>query len=41
MSTAIYVFQVGTPHQEKSVVKFIDFSNDGYQRQNRKNQVKE
>lgn len=36
VSTAIYVFQVGTPHQEKSIVKFIDFSNDGYQRQNRK-----
>lgn len=36
VSTAIYVFQVGTPHDERSIVKFIDFSNDGYQRQNRK-----
>lgn len=36
VQTAIYVFKVGTPHSTKSVVKFIDFSNDGYTRQNRK-----
>lgn len=37
---AIYVFKVGAPHDIHQVVKFIDFSNDGYTRQNRKNQVK-
>lgn len=37
VSTAIYVFQVGRPHDsEEDVVKFIDFTNDGYQRQNRR-----
>lgn len=37
VSTAIYVFQVGRPHEPKEdIVKFIDFTNDGYQRQNRK-----
>ena len=36
VQTAIYVFKVGTPHSLQSVVKFIDFSNDGYTRQNRK-----
>lgn len=36
VQTAIYVFDVSTPHNEKQVVKFIDFSNDGYTRQNRK-----
>lgn len=36
VQTAIYVFDVGKPHSEKQVVKFIDFSNDGYTRQNRK-----
>lgn len=36
VQTAIYVFDVGTPHNEKQVVKFIDFSYDGYTRQNRK-----
>jgi len=34
--TAIYVFQVGRPHEPEDIVKFIDFTNDGYQRQNRK-----
>lgn len=34
--TAIYVFDIGIPHNEKQVVKFIDFSNDGYFRQNRR-----
>lgn len=36
VSTAIYVFQVGRPHELEDIVKFIDFTNDGYQRQNRK-----
>lgn len=36
VQTAIYVFEVGVPHDEKQEVKFIDFSNDGYTRQNRK-----
>ncbi len=36
VQTAIYVFDVGIPHNEKQIVKFIDFSNDGYTRQNRK-----
>jgi type I restriction-modification system DNA methylase subunit len=36
VQTAIYVFEVGKKHDEKQIVKFIDFSNDGYSRQNRK-----
>lgn len=36
VQTAIYVFRVGVPHDTKSVVRFIDFSEDGYTRQNRK-----
>ena len=36
VQTAIYVFNVGIPHSTKQVVKFLDFSNDGYTRQNRK-----
>ncbi len=36
VQTAIYVFEVGKKHDEKQKVKFIDFSNDGYSRQNRK-----
>lgn len=36
VQTAVYVFEVGTPHELESTVKFIDFSNDGYTRQNRK-----
>lgn len=36
VQTNIYVFQVGLPHETDSVVKFIDFSNDGYTRTNRK-----
>lgn len=36
VQTAIYVFDVGNPHNENKLVKFIDFSNDGYTRQNRK-----
>ena len=36
VQTYIYVFKVGEAHNVKSVVKFIDFSNDGYTRSNRK-----
>lgn len=36
VQTAIYVFQVGQKHEAKQPVKFIDFSNDGYKRSNRK-----
>lgn len=34
--TAVYVFEVGKPHNPKQLVRFIDFDNDGYTRQNRK-----
>lgn len=36
VQTAIYLFQVNRPHEEDDVVTFIDFSVDGYTRQNRK-----
>lgn len=36
VQAAIYVFEVGKSHNPKSAVKFIDFSEDGYSRQNRK-----
>ncbi len=36
VQTNIYVFKVGETHQKDDVVKFIDFSNDGYTRTNRK-----
>ena len=36
VQTYIYVFRVGEAHQNDDVVKFIDFSNDGYTRTNRK-----
>jgi type I restriction-modification system DNA methylase subunit len=36
VQTQVYVFRVGEPHQKDDVVKFIDFSNDGYNRTNRK-----
>ncbi|MFR9540414.1 MAG: N-6 DNA methylase [Rikenellaceae bacterium] len=36
VQTYIYVFKVKEAHQEKDVVKFIDFSNDGYTRTSRK-----
>ena len=34
--TNIYVFRVGEAHQKDDIVKFIDFSNDGYTRSDRK-----
>ena len=36
VQTNIYVFRVGEPHHKDEVVRFIDFSNDGYERTNRK-----
>lgn len=36
VQTAVYLFDVGIPHDKKKLVKFINFSNDGYLRQNRK-----
>jgi len=36
VQTYIYVFRVGEPHHKDDLVKFIDFTNDGYTRTNRK-----
>lgn len=36
VQTYIYVFRVNEAHDKDEVVKFIDFSNDGYTRTNRK-----
>jgi len=36
VQTNIYVFQVNQKHHKDEMVKFIDFSNDGYTRTNRK-----
>jgi len=36
VQTNIYVFKVNEKHHKDDVVKFIDFSNDGYSRANRK-----
>lgn len=36
VQTNVYVFRVGEAHQKDDIVKFIDFSNDGYTRTNRK-----
>lgn len=36
VQTNIYVFKVGEAHHKDNIVKFIDFSNDGYTRTNRK-----
>ena len=36
VQTAIYLFEVGVPHNQDNLVTFVDFSNDGYQRMNRK-----
>lgn len=36
VQTAIYLFKVNRPHEKDDVVTFIDFSEDGYSRQNRK-----
>jgi hypothetical protein len=39
VQTNIYVFRVNDRHQRDEVVKFIDFSNDGYARSNRKKSI--
>lgn len=36
VQTHIYVFRVNEAHKKDDIVKFIDFSNDGYTRSNRK-----
>ena len=36
VQTAIYVFHIGKPHHKDDIVKFIDFTYDGYIRTNRK-----
>ncbi len=36
VQTSIYVFKIGEKHMKDEMVKFIDFSNDGYTRTNRK-----
>ena len=36
VQTNVYVFRIGEAHQKDDIVKFIDFSNDGYTRTNRK-----
>lgn len=36
VQTNIYVFRVGEAHQKDDIVRFIDFSNDGYTRSDRK-----
>lgn len=36
VQTNVYVFKVNEKHQKDEMVKFIDFSNDGYTRTNRK-----
>lgn len=41
VQTAIYLFKVNRPHEEDDLVKFIDFSEDGYSRQNRKKSSQE
>ena len=41
VQTAIYLFQVNRPHEEDDIVTFVDFSEDGYSRQNRKKSTQE
>lgn len=41
VQTAIYLFKVNKPHDQDSLVTFIDFSNDGYFRQNRRKSSEE
>ncbi|WP_314069237.1 restriction endonuclease subunit S [Campylobacter showae] len=36
VQTNIYVFKIGEKHEKDEIVKFIDFSKDGYTRSNRK-----
>lgn len=41
VQTAIYVFKVARPHEEDDMVTFVDMSEDGYTRQNRKKSSQE
>ena len=41
VQTAVYVFQINRPHEEDDIVRFIDFTDDGYSRQNRKKSSQE
>lgn len=41
VSVYIFVFKVAEKHDENNIVKFIDFSVDGYSRQNRKKSTQE
>lgn len=41
VQTAICVFKVNRPHEKDDLVKFVDLSNDGYTRQNRKKSSQE
>lgn len=41
VQTAIYVFQVARPHEKDDSVIFVDFSEDGYSRQNRRKSSQE
>jgi len=36
VQTAVYLFDVNKPHDLKQIVRFINMTNDGYSRQNRK-----
>lgn len=41
VQTAIYLFEVNRPHEKDDIVLFIDMSEDGYTRQNRKKSTQE
>ena len=41
VQTGIYLFKVNQPHDPENLVTFIDFSNDGYLRQNRRKSSEE
>lgn len=41
VQTAIYVFQVNRPHEKDDLVTFVDMSEDGYSRHNRKKSSQE
>ena len=36
VQTAIYLFEAGKPHNQDNLVTFVDFSEDGYTRMNRR-----
>lgn len=41
VATYIFVFKINRPHEKDDIVTFIDFSEDGYARQNRKKSTQE